>query len=70
MSTEFVEPYPGYLEESRAGVTVAVTTLVVGLAFAAVATRIYTRAFLLKQMGPDDWASICAFVRSPSESQY
>lgn len=60
MST-FVEPYPGYASESRVGTVIGTTSFLLCLAATVVGLRIYTRAFIIRQMGPDDWAAIIAF---------
>ena len=49
-------------EDSRAGVTIGVVILVLTIASIAVGLRVYTRAFVIKQFGWDDFAAIASFV--------
>ncbi|KAK0751657.1 hypothetical protein B0T18DRAFT_403057 [Schizothecium vesticola] len=56
-----VPPDPALLE-SRAHIPIIVVTVVLCLASTAVGLRSYTRAQLIRQLGMDDIAAICALV--------
>jgi hypothetical protein len=49
-------------DESRATLAIAITSSVLGVAFVAVVLRIYTRAFVIKNVGWDDYAAVISFV--------
>lgn len=51
------------LSTSRGRDALAVSTVFTSLATALVAIRIYTRAFMVKQMGADDYTLLVALVR-------
>jgi hypothetical protein len=56
-------PPPGLdPNESRAGVIIGVVCFVLAVASTALALRIYTRGFLLKKLGPDDYIACFAYV--------
>ena len=49
--------------DDRADVVIGTVVFVVTLATIALALRIYTRKFLIKQFGLDDYAAIFSWVR-------
>lgn len=49
-------------DDSRVPIVVGVTSFVLSVAFLAVSIRVYTRIFVIRQFGMDDWASVFAFV--------
>lgn len=56
----------GTLSTPRGRDALAVSTVFTTLATVFVAIRIYTRAFMVKQMGADDYALLIALVREHS----
>ncbi|KAK1966843.1 hypothetical protein LY78DRAFT_577598 [Colletotrichum sublineola] len=58
-----MEVPPGVLEsDSRVPTSIGAISFVLTVAFIAVALRTYTRFFLLKQPGIDDWAAVFTFL--------
>jgi hypothetical protein len=56
-------PPPGLdLSETRQATIIGIVTMVLSIAATAVALRVYTRGFLLKQFGLDDGLACFAFV--------
>ncbi|KAK7442888.1 hypothetical protein Landi51_09436 [Colletotrichum acutatum] len=49
-------------DDSRVPIVVGVTSFVLSVAFLAVSIRVYTRIFVIRQFGMDDWASVFAFL--------
>jgi hypothetical protein len=43
-----------------------VSAVFVALAFMTAVARFYTRAFIVRSFGTDDWAMVCALVRASS----
>jgi len=62
------------LQESRAPTVIGVVTFMLSFTTVAVGLRIYTRAFILRQMGLDDWTAIFTLVsiihRSESNDEW
>lgn len=48
--------------DNRAYVLIVVVVVVLSIASLSVGLRIYTRASLLKQVGPDDYLAVAALV--------
>jgi hypothetical protein len=57
-TTALPDPY-----ESRQTTVIGVTTFVLAVTAIAVSLRVYTRAFILRQFGVDDWIAVVTFVR-------
>jgi hypothetical protein len=55
-------PLDPALYESRAYIPITVVSVCLAVASISVALRSYTRAVLLNQFGPDDWAAIVALI--------
>lgn len=55
-------PLDPALYESRAWVPIAVVTSTLTIATISVCLRVYTRAFMLRSFGKDDWAAIIAVI--------
>jgi hypothetical protein len=53
--------HPSYYAD-RSGVPIAVVTATLIIATACVCLRIYTRAFIIRRFGPDDWAAVIAII--------
>lgn len=56
------------LSTVRGREALACSTVFTTLATVLVAVRIYTRAFMVKQMGSDDYAILVALVRADSNN--
>lgn len=52
---------PSYYAD-RSGVPIAVVTVTLTIATMCVCLRIYTRAFIIRRFGPDDWAAVIAII--------
>ncbi|EPE09507.1 integral membrane protein [Ophiostoma piceae UAMH 11346] len=49
-------------DESQAWVVITVASITMGIAFTALACRVFTRAVLVKHFGVDDWAAVVAGI--------
>jgi len=58
----FVEPYPGFSNETNGPLIVAVTTALTGLATLFVIARIYSRIISAGKIALDDWIMIVSIV--------
>lgn len=54
------------LSTPRGRSALAVSIVFTSLATAMVLVRIYTRAVMVKQMGPDDYTILISLVRAPA----
>jgi len=52
-------------EERRQNVMVGISITMTMIALACVGLRVYTRAFIVRNMGLEDWTMICAAVSIP-----
>jgi hypothetical protein len=64
----FVEPYPGFSNETNGPLIVVVTTALTGLATLFVIARIYSRMISAGKIALDDWIIIVSIV-CPSHHQ-
>lgn len=55
-------PLPPSAYESKAYVPIAAVAVTLSLTTAAVSLRTYTRIYMIRQFGMDDWAAIVALV--------
>jgi len=58
----FVEPYPGYLQESRGSIIVGVTAALTVLATLFVIGRVYSRMISVGKVFIDDWIMILSII--------
>lgn len=69
MSSSSTALDPGLAAQDTSWVALLVITLVLSLATLIVGMRIYTRIFLVKQLGWDDYCVVLTLVRSSVENQ-
>jgi hypothetical protein len=50
------------MQESRVPTVIGVVTFILTVTTLAVGLRIYTRAFVLRQLGLDDWVAVYSLV--------
>lgn len=62
----FVEPYPGFNEETKGPLIVTVMSCLTGLALVFVAARLYSKSISARKMDFGDWLVIVSGVR-PSD---
>lgn len=61
----FVEPYPGFSDETNGPLIVVVTTALTGLATLFVIARVYSRMLSAGKIALDDWIIIISIVIMP-----
>jgi hypothetical protein len=66
---DFVEPYPGWAEESKGRLILGVTGAMTGLAFLFVSARIYSRMISLGRLGVDDYILIISIVSASARTR-
>lgn len=64
----FVEPYPGFSDETNGPLIVVVTTALTGLATLFVIARVYSRMLSAGKIALDDWIIIISVVIMPVPS--
>jgi hypothetical protein len=60
---------PNY-DESRKSTVIGVSVFLMLVSTVMVSLRVYTRTFILNQMGVDDYVAIFSLVSWPSEKNY